>query len=592
MDYITEVINISKIREGFFIGDRTAGTNLDVVIQFKITHMINAAGSQIINQFESIGVKYLTLNWSEAPSQKLFDSKDEIANKIVQFIDDSLKIGEGLLAHSVRGQDRVCLVVIIYLMRKYNWSYLKCLQFLQSKKQDIDIPEYFINQLNEFEMRLNKNNNNQIKKSCDWIDDNIQDPEEKLMRNTYINGLPSKKINNNNNNIKKNKKRNVGWADNNPYGKSDYLITFNLQKDLLLMKDIKPVNNHTKMRPSKSCIKNRSQSANQSQINKSYAFSSNTQENFMVNNLNTVKLNNNNNEMNKNFNENATTDFSNFGFNNILNNINNNNNNTKIMMEQMGLSVDNFKNLTLNKTQNLNNNNKLINNNKGQINNKTPQINENTMKFKNNNLNNNNNNQKRVNNFMENNKAQFRPNTYDNNNMINFQGNLNLKDFINVNSNENDNNNYKNYLLGKEQEFINNNFIPEEFYNINNPKNKQIKNVNNNNNNKLEFDFIQSTAGINITNSQLNNLIRNKPNLQSMNNNNNKINNNFINNNNINNSLKIANRNYKVIDYNNNNPGMIPKNNAFAFNNKNRSNLNPSKNQCKILYNILIFIFI
>ena len=164
MDYITEVINISKIREGFFIGDRTAGTNLDVVIQFKITHMINAAGSQIINQFESIGVKYLTLNWSENPNQKLFDSKDEIANRIVQFIDDSLKIGEGLLAHSVRGQDRVCLVVIIYLMRKYNWTYLKCLQFLQSKKQDIDIPEYFRIQLNDFEMRLNKNNNNQIKK--------------------------------------------------------------------------------------------------------------------------------------------------------------------------------------------------------------------------------------------------------------------------------------------------------------------------------------------------------------------------------------------------------------------------------------------
>ena len=54
MDYTFEIINISKIREGFFIGDRIAGTNLDVVLQYKITHMINAAGSEIINQFESI----------------------------------------------------------------------------------------------------------------------------------------------------------------------------------------------------------------------------------------------------------------------------------------------------------------------------------------------------------------------------------------------------------------------------------------------------------------------------------------------------------------------------------------------------------
>ena len=54
MDYNTEIINISKISEGIFIGDRIAGTNLDVIIRFKITHMINSAGSEIINQFESI----------------------------------------------------------------------------------------------------------------------------------------------------------------------------------------------------------------------------------------------------------------------------------------------------------------------------------------------------------------------------------------------------------------------------------------------------------------------------------------------------------------------------------------------------------
>ena len=94
MDYTFEIINISKIREGFFIGDRIAGTNLDVVLQYKITHMINAAGSEIINQFESIGIKYLTLNWSENPKQILFDSKDEIANRIVLFIDESLRNGE------------------------------------------------------------------------------------------------------------------------------------------------------------------------------------------------------------------------------------------------------------------------------------------------------------------------------------------------------------------------------------------------------------------------------------------------------------------------------------------------------------------
>jgi ATP-dependent RNA helicase DDX3X len=179
--------------------------------------------------------------------------------------------------------------------------------------------------------------------------------------------------------------------------------------------------------------------------------------------------------------------------------------------------------------------------------------------------------------------------------MNNYQGNINLKDFINVNNIIDNDNNYKNYPFSKEQEIINNIYDSEEMYNnISGSKNKINQNINNNN--KMEFDFIQSPAGIKLNNNQLNNLIRNKGNIQNMNNNN-KINNNFINNNNnnninnINNSVKIANRNYKVIDYNNNGAGMIPKNNAFAFNNnKNRGNLNPTKNQCKILFNIL-FLF-
>jgi hypothetical protein len=118
MDYTSEVVNITKIKDGFFLGDENTAANLDVIIQFKITHMINAAGSQIINSWESIGIKYLTLNWSENSNQNLFDQKDEIVNRIVNFVDDSSRNGEGLLVHSMRGQNRACVVVILYLIKK------------------------------------------------------------------------------------------------------------------------------------------------------------------------------------------------------------------------------------------------------------------------------------------------------------------------------------------------------------------------------------------------------------------------------------------------------------------------------------------
>lgn len=250
MEYTTEIINISKINEGFFIGDQFAGTNPYILFQFKISHIINASGTQVMNTFEGIGIRYLTLSWIENPSQLLFDSKDEIANKIVSFIDNSLNNGEGLLAHSLKGQDRVCIVVIIYLMKKYNWTLKKSLEFLSSKKKDIIIPKYFIAQLSQFEQRLLKKVG---KQSSGWGEEGILKEEEKVMRNTYVNGLPIPKIE-----VEKEKNHNrgkVGWSNN--------LVTIGRpDKDLLKMKTIKPITSHMRIRPSKSCIKNRSKSEN------------------------------------------------------------------------------------------------------------------------------------------------------------------------------------------------------------------------------------------------------------------------------------------------------------------------------------------
>ena len=80
--------------------------------------MINAAGNQIVNAWDSIGIKYLTLKWSDNPSQNLFETKTDIAHNIVKTIDDADELGEGILIHSVMGQNRACVVVIIYFMKK------------------------------------------------------------------------------------------------------------------------------------------------------------------------------------------------------------------------------------------------------------------------------------------------------------------------------------------------------------------------------------------------------------------------------------------------------------------------------------------
>ena len=73
-----EIITIVKIREGFFIGDLSAGTNIEIIEEYKITHIINATNNKNLNEFEKKGIKYLTLNWLENSNQQLFTLNDEV----------------------------------------------------------------------------------------------------------------------------------------------------------------------------------------------------------------------------------------------------------------------------------------------------------------------------------------------------------------------------------------------------------------------------------------------------------------------------------------------------------------------------------
>ena len=263
-EYVPEVINITKIKEGFYIGDEIAGTNLDVIIQFKLTHMINATGNQIQNKWETLGIKYLTINWRDIPSQMLFDSKDELANKIVSFVDDALSKGEGLLGFSYTSQSRICIVVVIYLMKKFKWSLNKCIEFIKSRKNDVNIQKYFITQLVHFEKRLIQKGEGI--KAIPWSVDDIKDPEEKLLRNTYVNSLISdpKLIPKDGFEIKK--RRHIGWADKNSY-KKEPLIHINQAMDLCFQKDVKNVTVHKRMRPSRSCMKHKKGSNSNTQGN-------------------------------------------------------------------------------------------------------------------------------------------------------------------------------------------------------------------------------------------------------------------------------------------------------------------------------------
>ena len=74
-------------------------------------------------------------------------------------------------------------------MRKYKWSLLKTLEFLNSRRPDLEIRATFIKQLSDYENRLkNKGLGPKTSKWDEISEENrFLESEELMLRNTFLN---------------------------------------------------------------------------------------------------------------------------------------------------------------------------------------------------------------------------------------------------------------------------------------------------------------------------------------------------------------------------------------------------------------------
>lgn len=182
-----ELVGAIKVKDGLFVGDEFAAQDLEFVVANKVSHVVNCAARQVPSHWEPIGVHYLSFYWLEHDSQVLFDTKDEAINRLYNFIDKALQNGESVLIHSVRGQGRCICVAAVYLMKKFRWALQKTLEFLASRRPDIEIRPSYMQQLIEVERRFVKQASGA---STNWneLSEEMQlESEELLLRNTFMN---------------------------------------------------------------------------------------------------------------------------------------------------------------------------------------------------------------------------------------------------------------------------------------------------------------------------------------------------------------------------------------------------------------------
>lgn len=143
---------ISKIMHGLYLGGHDVATNLDLLNQHHITHIINLT-KNIENKFRT-KIEYLTIKVEDAESENLGKHFKPTFNYIDQLLTSNSSFN--ILVHCNAGVSRSASIVIAYLMQKGLFrTYKEAFEFVKSKRSIVSPNKGFVKQLIQLESTLN-----------------------------------------------------------------------------------------------------------------------------------------------------------------------------------------------------------------------------------------------------------------------------------------------------------------------------------------------------------------------------------------------------------------------------------------------------
>ena len=153
---------ISQITDNIYIGGYLIAQDLNYLEKNFFTHVINCSlgssfetsknESAVKREYNQIGIKYLSIYLRDAPDIDIIYH----LYKIIDFIESDKKTkNKKILFHCIEGISRAPAMVIGYLMWKENIPFSRALDFIKSKRQNVDINLGFNIQLEKWENYLN-----------------------------------------------------------------------------------------------------------------------------------------------------------------------------------------------------------------------------------------------------------------------------------------------------------------------------------------------------------------------------------------------------------------------------------------------------
>ncbi|CAI0466353.1 unnamed protein product [Linum tenue] len=138
---------LCQIEEGLFLGSITEATMKDALKQANVTHILTVAS--FLPSFPE-EFQYKVVNISDSVNTNIAQHFDDCFD----FIDESKRLGGGVLVHCFMGVSRSVTVVVAYLMKKRHMSLSQALQHVRSRRPQASPNPGFISQLQKFEQSL------------------------------------------------------------------------------------------------------------------------------------------------------------------------------------------------------------------------------------------------------------------------------------------------------------------------------------------------------------------------------------------------------------------------------------------------------
>lgn len=178
MDWFKNVDPMNKITEGLYLCNCKAATDVQLLKETGITHILRVAREDVGPMFQNEFI-YKLLEMRDIPEQNIIAHFEEAH----AFINSALKKNSNgevkgkVLVHCHAGVSRSSTIVISYLMRKYiNFSLNDALKFVKSKRPIIKPNKGFMKQLQKYEDKLKK----------DYLESDLKTPFTKRIRKDQI----------------------------------------------------------------------------------------------------------------------------------------------------------------------------------------------------------------------------------------------------------------------------------------------------------------------------------------------------------------------------------------------------------------------